>query len=156
MQTGLYTFRITTSGTVLHRVHWRDLCATHCASQKLSASAWQKLLGTHAISHHIAWCPCTAYTKFSCLRKSLDGASLFVSAIAIQLTPSYTSYTTHYFQTIEESSDAAWWNCYINRLYLVILLTLYYVMVCWQIRCHSSQNDATWTVFTLQWKCFVR
>ena len=52
--------------------------------------------------------PGTAYTKFSCLRKSLDGASLFVSAIAIQLTPSYTSYITHYFQTIEESSDAAW------------------------------------------------
>ena len=62
----------------------------HCASQKLSVSAWQKLLGTHTLSHHIAWCPCTDYTKFSCLRKSLDGASPFVSAIAIQLTPSYT------------------------------------------------------------------
>jgi len=74
MRTGLYTFRIATSGTILHRVHWRDLCTAHCASQKLSVSAWQKhlvsacqkLFGTHTISHHIAWCPYTDYTKFSC------------------------------------------------------------------------------------------
>jgi len=93
MRTGLYTLIIATSGTILHRVHWRDLCATHCASQKL--------LGTHTTSHHIAWCPCTDYTKFSCLYKSLGGASPFVSAIAIQLTPSYTSYTTIYPQRLK-------------------------------------------------------
>ena len=93
MRTGLYTLIIATSGTILHRVHWRDLWATHCASQKL--------LGTHTTSRHIAWCPCTDYTKFSCLYKSLGGASPFVSAIAIQLTPSYTSYTTIYPQRLK-------------------------------------------------------
>ena len=94
MPTGLYTLSIATSGTALYQFHWRDLCATHCASQKLSVSAWQKHLGTHTTSHHIAWCSCTDYTKFSCLCKSFDGACPFVSATAIQLTPSYTSYTT--------------------------------------------------------------
>ena len=67
-------------------------------------SAYQKLLGTHTTSHHIAWCPCTDYTKSSCLRKSLDGASPFVSAIAIRLTPSYTSYM---YTTVGPCSDGA-------------------------------------------------
>jgi len=34
------------------------------------------------------------YTKFICLRESSDGASPFISATAIQLTPSLPSYTT--------------------------------------------------------------
>ena len=133
MRTGLYTFRIATSGTILHRVHWCDMCATHCASQKLSVSAWQKLLMsrwvgqhnknflqvhskklicTHTTSHHLAWCPCTDHAKFSCLCKSLDGAGPFVSATMIQLTPSYTSYSTHtYSASISASIAVPWRRC---------------------------------------------
>ena len=41
------------------------------------------------------------YTKFICLRGSSDGASQFISATALQLTPSLPSYTT-----ILQQSDA--------------------------------------------------
>jgi len=51
-------------------------------SRALHAQTSQEYVGPWVVSN---------YTKFMCLRGSSDGADSFISATAIQLTPSYTT-----------------------------------------------------------------